>query len=447
KKETQKTYNSFFFLFYKTKIKRIKEFELRAIDSIIKKFDSQEYEITFSKDLQNSKHLVHITKERNTKEDTTRELKIIHISRQTLRGLFSSLMYKSLSKYLEFYQLGIEESFEEEMVERIKDIFLSKGDSVDRRNKISFRGLFVDDSLMKTLIYGCPNCKIGYPNDYKSKCQICGGRIYLLKKRPSKRHLKKRRLQIEAKLPHIPKYFLSFINFMVIMRDNWFVYSSFRKGFQQQFDSLEKSLLNDLKMYGDTHYSIVHYYKSKKKECYIKKDLDFVNISIKTVEYNDLVEDFVKARIYGTRRNEHAIYESLNDILRNMNFPERVLEQKLAHDRYEFDMKYFRIQKLKSYELLVSLLDKSIWDPNTDPYLIAQNFISVLPVYFQTLLDKKMVSKDERETMHNILTEINSINKILTTPAATKYILKVMSDLFLTLSKNAKILESEKPLV
>jgi hypothetical protein len=93
----------------------------------------------------------------------------------------------------------------------------------------------------------------------------------------------------------------------------------------------------------------------------------------------------------------------------------------------------------------VSLLDKSLCDPNIDPYLIAKNFCSVLPVYFQTLLDKKMVSKDERENIHNILTEINSINKILTTPVATKHILNLMSDLFLTLSKNAKILESDKP--
>ncbi|WP_134484680.1 hypothetical protein [Candidatus Nitrosocosmicus franklandus] len=113
-----------------------------------------------------------------------------------------------------------------------------------------------------------------------------------------------------------------------------------------------------------------------------------------------------------------------------MNFPERVLDEKFSKDCYEFDKKYFLEQKLKSYKLLTSLLYKKLLECDGDPIRMSECFISTFTAYLQTLIDGKMVSKDERDTILEVSRVLDSINQRPMTPQLSSLILGIMTDFF-----------------
>ena len=101
-------------------------------------------------------------------------------------------------------------------------------------------------------------------------------------------------------------------------------------------------------MNGKETYSIKHYDKEKsfnEKECYISKDSDLMNISIKLKQYNLLVRDFVKFEVYGIGKNSNTIRSKLIALLRQLKFPERVIFLKIQHD-FDKSKEIYHIQQI-----------------------------------------------------------------------------------------------------
>lgn len=250
---------------YKTRINRIKEFELKAIESIVSKYRAQNYNIIFSEELLRSNHLKELNGVNNSANDGD-NTKTVYISRAKLFLLFNSIIFVSLSKYLEIHRLGIEERFEKEFVERIKNFFYFFESDLDNRSKIDILGMLDPNNHLNRpqRIKRCLNCKTEYPVSHKNKCK-CGSRIYFHKIKHSKKQVRKKSLEVTTNLLNAPKGLLSYVSYMNLLQEKWFVIPKFRRDFQQQFDSHEKAILNGLNVEGNVYYSIVHYLKSKNR--------------------------------------------------------------------------------------------------------------------------------------------------------------------------------------
>jgi hypothetical protein len=81
---------------------------------------------------------------------------------------------------------------------------------------------------------------------------------------------------------------------MNILYEDWFSDKNISHSFQQFFDNVSEKILEDLKINGKTYYLVRHYDKeksSKKKDCRITKESDFMNISIELKEYGQLIKE------------------------------------------------------------------------------------------------------------------------------------------------------------
>ncbi len=169
--------------------------------------------------------------------------------------------------------------------------------------------------------------------------------------------------------------------------------------FKQFFDDTAKEILEKLEMHGKINYSIIHYMKgkSKKKECYISKESDFINISIKLTEYNQLIKSLAKSEAYGIGNNSKRTHSKLMDKLRQLNFPERYLYPKILQDCIKFGEQY---QKEQSKRILVEwgkIIDDSLKNiENMDNKDKATEEYVLIPYKcISTIIKKKLVTKDE----------------------------------------------------
>jgi hypothetical protein len=95
------------------------------------------YDFNFSNDLINSNHLKDIICLKDSNEiklQRQQRKETIFLSRKKLNFLFYSIVFEAFKKCCELNRLGIEKSFEKEMVEGIKSIFYPITLNVDKRN-------------------------------------------------------------------------------------------------------------------------------------------------------------------------------------------------------------------------------------------------------------------------------------------------------------------------
>ncbi len=205
---------------------KIKEFERQAIKSIIRKCYAKQYDIIYSRDLVKSSHLKDFINQNICSNDQHQQNKIIFISRLKLTSLFSIILIIALKKCCELHQLYIEEDFEKEMVNMIKNVHYPLTLNVDRRNEWHFPLIrnYQEDTKKVNLRLGipdksqywnrCKNCKITYSLNFKSsRCDKCGNRIHLVKEKPSS-YLKKKFNEIdkiESNMIPSLAYFMSFM--------------------------------------------------------------------------------------------------------------------------------------------------------------------------------------------------------------------------------------------
>jgi hypothetical protein len=222
-------YNKFF-TFYNASKDQLEEFELNVIKSIIQKY-SENYNILFSKDLQESNHIKDIMHNYNLSENQNQNNNVIFLTREKLFILFSSIITTALQRCSEIHNLGIEQAFEKEMVEKLKSVFYYLILNLDKRNKlnIDFKividkyennfGLILELSKPTKLYTTCSNCKAEYPPNYKSKCK-CGFRVTSIK--PSKKHEKIKREEFDEIESNFKEGMCYFVNFMRIIQKQWF---------------------------------------------------------------------------------------------------------------------------------------------------------------------------------------------------------------------------------
>jgi hypothetical protein len=134
-----KTYTEFW-IFYKIPLKKVRDFEINTIKYLITKCNEKQYDIIYSNDLEKSIHLKDIIclNDSNEKKLQQQENETIFISRRNLKILFYSIVFEAFKKCCEWNNLGIEESFEKEMIEGLKSLFFPMTLNVDRRNYWKF---------------------------------------------------------------------------------------------------------------------------------------------------------------------------------------------------------------------------------------------------------------------------------------------------------------------
>jgi hypothetical protein len=339
-----------FYIFYKIPINKIKAFEISVIKSLIRKYIGKQYNITYSKDLTKSSHLQNIIRndncEKKHQEDQPKN-KVIFISRLKLIDLFSSILISALNKCCELNELGIDQKYEIEMVEGIKSIFYPMTLNIDKRNEWNFP-LFINPNKIK-LDFSlrleipdnsdyrkkCKECGITFPKDNKLlKCECGSRRFFFEKEKPSRDYLKNKDKELEYNETKMNEFFLKFLNFMHIMKNDWFSIKEIKADLLQFFDTLSKEILDDLKMPGKNAYIIRHYCRetSSKEECYISKKSDFMNIYIKLIEYIRLIKSLIKAEINNREKNINKMHYKLITILKQRNFPERYIRYKIRND-------------------------------------------------------------------------------------------------------------------
>ena len=261
--------------------------------------------------------------------------------------LFSAVVFGALAKCCELYHIGIEESFEKEMVEGMKNMFYPISLNTDRRTKwdipiamnpdkdrlkFNFSRLYLPNRFR--YYKRCKICKITYPIKYKiSTCKRCGNRIYQEKDKPSRSYFKNIKIKIKELENKMYQYLTRLLNMMKIIKDDYFSIKIIKDDFPQILDKASNDL-QILKMGGKTRYGIVHYdqYATNKKECYISKESDFMNISIKLKEYNHLLREMVKSQIYGIGKIKTKNHSKIINLLRQLNFPEIHILIKIQKD-------------------------------------------------------------------------------------------------------------------
>jgi hypothetical protein len=345
-----KIYNNFF-KFYRFPLKKIKEFEIDVVKSLKRKYDEKHFTIAYSNDLIKSHHLKKIISNVYTEkklQENKQQNQVIFVSRIKLFGLFSAIAFKALKKCCEFYRLGIEKSYEKEMVEGLKSISYPMSINIDNRNELNYLpivNLSKDDHKFDIKFdipaksryrIRCKVCKITYPINRKlAWCDKCHNKIYTVKEKPSRTYIKNKTNEIKLNESKMNEFLIKFTRLMIIAKDEWFSDKEIRLYFQRLFDNISKEILEDLNMKGEAYFSIRHYDKKKlspKKDCYISKESDFIDISIKLKEYVLLMRSLVKDEIYDIGKNNKKIYHEIIQLLRQLNFPERYIILKLYHD-------------------------------------------------------------------------------------------------------------------
>jgi hypothetical protein len=429
-----KTYSEFW-MFYKTSLKKIKEFEINTIKNLMMIYKEKHYYFTFSKDLIKSTHLLDFIclKDSNEKKLQRQQKKeTISLSRIKLNLLFYSIVFEAFKKCCELNKLGIEKSFEKEMVEGIKSIFYPMTLNVDNRNNWYFPliatlqkkepkfNIRMDIPNIFNYRIRCTNCKINYSNNYKSStCKKCGYRVYQVKEKPSRSYLKNRFNKIDELQTKMDLYLKRFSNYMCILRDSWFGVREIKKDFQKFFDEASKGI-QILKMSGKIHYSIVHYDKEKskkKKECYISEESDFMNISIRLKEYYPLLRNFIKAEIYGIGKDKTKLESKLIALLSQLNFPERFIFSKIKKD-FEICKEFFYFEQLnristeyvKYFRNIQIKIQRNAY---SDPMTLLED-IEIIPYKcINFIYKKKLIPIDEMNILKNTINHYIDTNQEL----------------------------------
>lgn len=416
-----------YWIFYKIPLKKVKEFESNTINNIIIK-SKNKHNIKFSKDLKESPHLRDIIyfnyDEKQLQLDET-----IFLTRGKLIRLFSAVVFGALKKCCELYHIGIEESFEKEMVEGMKNMFYSISLNIDRRNtwdipigmnpceeglKLNFRLYFP----AKYRYYKrCKTCKINYPiNDKKSSCRRCGHKIYPEKDKPSRNYIKNKDIKIIELENKMYQYLTRFLSMMKILKEDYFSNKIIKSDFQQIFDKTSKDI-QILKMNGKTFYSIVHYNKEttcKKKECYISKESDFMNISIKLKEYNHVMREIVKSEIYGIGKINIKNQFKIIDLLRQLNFPDIHILIKIAKDldKCKKVYQYQQIVKIVSeYSKILGDIKKNMQKFYNEPLKLKEELNSITKKIVISSILKKLVPLDEVDNFLNKTNHAKNTNQ------------------------------------
>ena len=288
----------------KMPLNKIKKFEYNAVKSIIRKCSRYQCSITYSIDLKKSRHLKDLVCQDVLSKPSSQN-KIIFISRKKLTELYLVISIIAFKKCCELYHLDIKEDYEKEMVEGIKNLFYPLYTNVDTRIGWHFPIIvdnFKDGNWFNIQFYWpdeskywnrCKNCKITYKKDIK-ECKKCHEKIYLVKEQPSASYKRNKLRELKENEYNMNEFYLKFINLMGKLCNNWFTVKEFIRNFNQFFDNASDKILQDLKMYGKTYYIIRHYDNEKstrKRDCYIKEESDFMKISIKLKEYEQLMKD------------------------------------------------------------------------------------------------------------------------------------------------------------
>jgi hypothetical protein len=412
---------NFFFTFYPTPKNQIEEFELNAIKSIIQKY-SENCNIFFSKDLQESNHIKDIIYHHKLSKNHTQNDNVIYITREKLIILYSSLIITALQRCSELHKLGIEEDFEKEMVEKVKSVFYYLTLNLDKRNKFNIHcKIIVDKNENKfelkleiskpTKLYTkCSKCKTEYPPNYKSNCK-CGFRVTSIK--PSKKHEKNKKKELDEIESNFKVGMPYFVKFMDLIKKQWFNEIEIEQDFQQFFDKAIEEVLEELEITGKTYYTIRHYDEkksSKKKDCYISKRSQFMEISIKLKEYNTLIKNLVKAEVYGIGKNGKKIHFNLIAILRKLNFPERYILSKINHDSHIFGenygkKRYWRM-KINCIDIAINTLENSLIHVS-DPMKLKYDIESIPKKCINLIIKKKLIPSNEIDEFNSVFDQYN----------------------------------------
>jgi hypothetical protein len=399
-------YNSFF-TFYNASKNQLEEFELNAIKSIIQKY-SENFNILFSKDLQESNHTKDIIYHYKLSNNQTQKNKVIFLTREKLLFLYSSIIITALQRCSERHILGIEQDFEKEMVEKLKSVFYYLTLNLDKRNRlgIDFKvvidkyknnfELKIDISKPAKLYNICSNCKAEYPPNYISKCK-CGFRV--TSRKSSKKYEKIKREELNQIESNFKEGMCYFGNFMTVIQKQWFDKSEIKRDFQQYFDNAIHEILEELEMPGKINYSIVHKEKGKPRyECYISEESDFMKISIKLNEYTTLIKKLVQAEVYGIGNYSEKVDSKLIETLRRLNFPERYLLSKINLDYNKFREYYAKVQLGRMLFECINLTINTIGNPlkyNNDPEKFKSDIESIPHICINMIINKKLIPKDE----------------------------------------------------
>jgi hypothetical protein len=154
-------------------------------------------------------------------------------------------------------------------------------------------------------------------------------------------------------------------------------------------------------MSGKSYYMIRHYDKeehNKKKDCYISNKSDFMDIVIELREYNGLIEDLVKTEIYGIRKSSKNIRSKVVTLLRQLNFPEKYILDKIESDRLRSEEILYnhRCSKVlvRCNNLTNKLKKNTDIDAHTDPTKLKSDIESIQSQCISFIVKNKLMPKD-----------------------------------------------------
>jgi hypothetical protein len=422
------------FMFFKFPLKKIKEFEIAAIKSVIRKTKEKQFDIVYSKDLLKYSHLKNILSKNGSQIKNNKnqhQNKVIFISRIKLFGLFSAIAYETLKKFCEFHQRGIEKDYEKEMVKGLKSISYPMSINIDNRNKWNHPhsvNLSKDDYKLDIKFdipeksnyrNRCRVCKITYSKNHKrSWCDKCGNKIFLVKEKHSREYVKNKTKEIKENVPKMNEFLIKFTRFMIIAKNDWFSDNKMHHDFIRLFDNTCVEILENLKMKGKTYFIIVHYNKnkvSKDDEHYISKESDFINISIKLKEYALLMRSLVKTEIYDIGKNNKKIYYKIIQLLRQINFPEKYILLKLYHDFNIFKKEFDEEQNSRIFyeckKILNNIYKNAQRNVYSDPAKLQWDIESLPEKCINIIIKKKLIPSDEIDKYTFIINQYKIVNQ------------------------------------